>query len=131
MKYGEKQLALKLGMAAGFMEAGRTIDTAKKMAGVTLAAMKRYGLIYENMIPDPKGYTYASDGKPSSHNGHMLHTGAWIPTCGIRRPADAPMVSVGGKMVRSSNKLFKKIGRAVFFKERRDARKKLWRESCR
>lgn len=79
MRYGEKQLAHKLGVAAGALERGNSIQVAKSLAGVTLAAMLKYGLIHEMMIPDPRGYSENEDGK-KIHNGVMVRSGSLIPT---------------------------------------------------
>ena len=71
--YGEKQQKLRLEQAVTMFKQGRDIPFVKKITGLTLAAMKRAGMIYEIIIPDPAGW------EVGVHNGHMLHTDQWRP----------------------------------------------------
>jgi hypothetical protein len=76
--YGKEQQNKRIEMASKMFTKGRDIAFVKKIAGLTLAAMKLAGLIYEIIIPDPNGYTEDSEGN-RIHNGHILHTNQWRP----------------------------------------------------
>jgi hypothetical protein len=80
--YGKRQQEARIEKATQWFTKGRDIPFVKKITGLTLAAMKQDGLIYEIIIPDPKGW---SGGNPKTgegmvHNGQMLHTDKWRPT---------------------------------------------------
>lgn len=110
MKYADSQLAFNLGLAAQFLEIGRPIQFVKKTCNLTLVRMARFGLIYEQTIPDPRGFD-----AEGNHNGHMMKTGRWIPTPGIIRSDQGV-----------SSKTKKKNDRKQFFDSLRAQRKAIW-----
>lgn len=76
--YNIQQQHQRLFMASAMFQRGASIGYVRYITGLTLAAMKRARLIYEIMIPDPKGYTQDAEGN-RVHNGHVLHTDQWRP----------------------------------------------------
>ena len=80
--YGKEQQSKRIEMATQMFVKGRDISFVKKITGLTLAAMKRAGLIYEIIIPAPHGWSggHPKTGEGAVHNGHMLHTDHWRPS---------------------------------------------------